>query len=185
MYDARELDGAESEALLRFARQTLKAYCEGRPLPAHDALDGRAQEPGAAFVTLEEQDGSLRGCMGTLLPTRSLARAVQEMTIAAASRDPRFPRVEAREVDGLRLSVTLLHPPRDVQSIDEIVVGRHGLIVERGGRRGLLLPQVATRWGWDRTTFLDQTCVKAGLPLGCWREPETRIQLFAAEEYGK
>ena len=181
----RPLDDQESSALLRFARETLEASCAGRPLPTSEGLSGRLLDPGATFVTIERRDGSLRGCIGMIEPVESLARSVQEMTIAAAHRDPRFPPVEAHELDDLRLSLSVMHPSRPLSSIDEIVIGRHGLIVERGARKGLLLPQVAERLGWDRETFLDQTCAKAGLEKGCWRDPSTRVELFAADVYGR
>ena len=105
--------------------------------------------------------------------------------VSAAFRDPRFFPVRPEEMPELDLEISVMGPIEVVANIDEIEVGRDGLIISRGRFAGLLLPQVATEYGWDRDTFLDQTCVKAGLPPGAWRARETRIEKFAAEVFGE
>jgi AmmeMemoRadiSam system protein A len=106
-----------------------------------------------------------------------LAELVAEMAVAAGTRDPRFPPVQAAELDQLLIEVSILSPPEACEP-DDIVVGRDGLVVQRGRRRGLLLPQVATERGWSRDQFLDATCRKAGLPVEAWRDG---VELFRFE----
>jgi AmmeMemoRadiSam system protein A len=136
-----------------------------------------------AFVTLKI-DGRLRGCIGHVVGVSPLWEAVRDNAIAAAFRDPRFPELTADELPGARLEISVLSPLQSVEA-DEIDVGRHGLLLEQGAARGLLLPQVAVEYGWDRETFLDHTCRKAGLASGCWRHPDTVIQVFSAEVFGE
>ena len=142
-----------------------------------------AEQKRAAFVTLTSH-GALRGCLGSLAADRPLARAIPDLAISSAHEDPRFPRVSRGEVDDLRIEISILSPPRDARP-EDVQVGTHGLIVERGRRRGLLLPQVATEHHLDREAFLDAVCQKAGLPPDAWRDPETRLQTFTAEVFGE
>jgi len=102
------------------------------------------------------------------------------MAVAAASQDPRFSPVREKELDNLHIEISVLTKPVKIKNVDEIVVGKHGLIMSRGWQRGLLLPQVPTEWGWDRDKFLDQTCLKAGMSPGCWRESDVVIEKFTA-----
>jgi AmmeMemoRadiSam system protein A len=104
-----------------------------------------------------------------------------EMAQAAAFEDPRFPPLTQKELADLEIEISVLTPFRQVRDVTEIEVGKHGLFLERGGRSGLLLPQVATEYRWDRQTFLEHTCLKAGLPREAWQDPETRIYVFSAE----
>ena len=138
----------------------------------------------ASFVTLT-LDRALRGCCGTLEPARPLLLDVWHNAQASAFHDPRFPPLRASELPEIRLELSVLSEPRSVTGVEEIQVGRHGLIVRRGPRSGLLLPQVATEYGWDRDTFLSHTCLKAGLPENSWREPGTEIEIFGAEVFGE
>jgi AmmeMemoRadiSam system protein A len=138
--------------------------------------------PSGAFVTLRRR-GTLRGCIGVIPAARPMWETVRDMAVAAAVRDPRFPPVEPEEVDDLRVEISVLAPLRRIRDVEEVAVGRDGLYVVRGALSGLLLPQVATEQGWDRESFLDHTCVKAGLPRDAWRDPETELHAFEAEVF--
>jgi len=137
-----------------------------------------------AFVTLKK-NGALRGCIGFIAAEKPLYRTVLENALNAALSDPRFVPVKKDELDGISIEISVLTEPVEVASPGEIVPGRDGLIIERGPYRGLLLPQVAVEYGWDRDTFLDNTCVKAGLNPGAWREKGTRIYRFEAIVFGE
>jgi AmmeMemoRadiSam system protein A len=177
------LTPAQRAALLQLARA--KASEAARGVGASDA--GPAPEglgaPGAAFVTMRV-GGALRGCIGTFEPREPLWETVAEMATAAAGRDPRFAPLGARDLPGLAVEISVLAPGRRIHGPDEIALGRDGLEVRRGLRRGLLLPQVASDHGLDRETFLVETCRKAGLPAQAWREPDTEIWAFEAEVFG-
>jgi AmmeMemoRadiSam system protein A len=103
------------------------------------------------------------------------------MAVAAAFDDPRFPQVTKDELGLLDLEISVLTPLRQISSVEEIKVGMHGIYLKRGGCSGLLLPQVASEWGWDRTTFLEHTCTKAGLPEDAWKDDESEIYIFSAD----
>jgi len=141
-------------------------------------------EATGAFVTLKKH-GELRGCIGTLECRKSLPEEVARVAVSAALEDPRFEPVRPAELGDLDVEVSVLGPLERIDPLDPsaIEIGRHGLVVEQGWFRGLLLPQVATEWGWDREAFLDHTCAKAGLPHGCWRSGAT-VYRFAADVFG-
>jgi AmmeMemoRadiSam system protein A len=174
------IDDADKATLFRLARGSIQACLTGTAPPELAAVPPALQEPYGVFVTLR-QKGRLRGCIGYLEAVKPLAQAVQEMALAAAIQDPRFPPVRPEELPEIDLEISVLSPMRRINAIEEIRVGTHGLYVERGGCRGLLLPQVAAECGWDRTTFLQQTCAKACLPANAWQDPATRIFVFTAE----
>ena len=140
-------------------------------------------EQRGAFVTLKI-DGALRGCIGHVIGVAPLWEAVQENAIAAGFRDPRFEPLRREELSQVTIEISALTPLRPA-SPDEIVVGRDGILIERGASRGLLLPQVATEYGWNREQFLDHTCHKAGLEAGCWRRADTVVSIFSAEVFGE
>lgn len=172
--------------LLRIARQSIEAVLDGRrPAVEIGTLDDDLKRPSGAFVTLNERSGGLRGCIGSIEPVAPLAQAVSSSAINAAFRDPRFHPVSREELPNLHIEISVMSPIVPVGDIDEIEVGRDGLIISRGARAGLLLPQVATDYGWDRDTFLSQTCIKAGLPPDSWRSPDCRIEKFSAEVFGE
>ncbi|MFL6244678.1 MAG: AmmeMemoRadiSam system protein A [Thermoanaerobaculia bacterium] len=180
------LDQEQRATLLRIARQSIEAVLEGRrPELDISTLDNDLQRPSGAFVTLNERSGELRGCIGSIEPVAPLAQAVSSSAINAAFRDPRFYPVTKEELRTLHIEISVMSPIVPVNDVNEIEVGRDGLIISRGSRAGLLLPQVATEYGWDRDTFLRQTCIKAGLPPDCWRSPDCRIEKFSAEVFGE
>ena len=181
------LNETQRKRLLAIARQSIESVLAGRRPAVTDADDADEvlRRPSGAFVTLRTRDGELRGCIGSLLAREPLVRAVVSSAVNAAFRDPRFDPVTAEELPDLELEISVMGPIERVTETDDIVCGRDGLIVTRGRSAGLLLPQVATEYGWDRETFLDQTCVKAGLLPGAWRHVDTRIEKFSAEVFGE
>jgi len=179
---AAPLSATERAALLGIARAALRRLLAGGPAPALPE-SGPLAEPRGAFVTLR-RGGALRGCVGTFAPTGPLARVVAEMAVSAAREDPRFPPVEAGELDDLDVHVSVLSPLRPMADPSEIAIGRDGILVRRGWHRGTLLPVVAAENGWDARTFLARTCLKAGLPPDAWEAPDAEVQLFSAEELG-
>jgi len=177
------LTAEERGILLRAARQTIESRLEHRSCPQPQA-SGNLKKKCGAFVTLTKK-GSLRGCIGFVVAARPLLETVIEAAEASAFHDPRFPPLDRRELPQISIDISVLSEPRPLASLDEIQVGTHGLIVRRGLRSGLLLPQVATEYGWDRDTFLTHTCYKAGLPGDAWRAQDTEIELFSAEVFGE
>lgn len=173
---------AEREALLALARRAI-AGAVGAPSTGESPQPEDASR-GGAFVSLHDRGGELRGCIGFIESDDPHPRTVRDAAIAAATRDPRFPPVRADELPGLQIEISLLTSPRPIRA-DEVECGRHGLIVSRGGRRGLLLPQVPAQFGWDREQFLAATCRKAGLPETAWRDPATTIEAFEAEVFSE
>ena len=172
--------------LLRIARESIEAVFAGQRLALKpDEHDETLRRPSGAFVTLNTKDGNLRGCIGSIHPVAPLYQAVSDSAVNAAFRDPRFFPLRKEEMPDIEIEISVMGPIEPVKSVDEIEVGRDGLIVSRGRNAGLLLPQVATDYGWDRETFLRQTCVKAGLSPDSWRAPDTRIEHFSAEVFGE
>jgi len=154
------IDGHATRFLLALARETIQCRLDGEPLPSREPDDPKLLEPRGAFVTLKI-DGRLRGCIGHVIGVAPLWRAVRDNAIAAAFEDPRFEPMRADELLHTHIEISALTPLRRVE-FDDVMVGRDGVLLERGMARGLLLPQVAVEFGWDRETFLDHTCRKAG-----------------------
>jgi AmmeMemoRadiSam system protein A len=176
-----ELTEEERRRLLAIARGALEAHLRGERA-SRPAADGRLAEPRGAFVTLRRRDGELRGCIGTMEPERPLAEAVARMAVAAGTQDGRFDPVTSDELPSLRIEISALGPLQRVRP-EDVEVGRHGLLISLGRRRGVLLPQVPLEHGWDRETFLDHTCWKAGLPEDAWRRAETELLAFTADVF--
>lgn len=172
------LTAEEKTELLRMARAALTEFLSRRT--EIEDLSGREKfrAPRGAFVTLTKA-GNLRGCIGYIEPVLPLGRAVIRTAIFAATEDPRFRPVTPAELEGLRVEISVLTPAREIADPRLVKVGTHGLIVERGGSRGVLLPQVPVENGWDRETFLEQGCVKAGLPPDAWKRG-AKISVFQA-----
>jgi AmmeMemoRadiSam system protein A len=183
MGGGERLDAEQQRALLSLARAAASAAARGERDVGPGAAPAALERPAAAFVTLRV-GGELRGCIGTFEPREALWDTVHEMAVAAATRDPRFPSLCERDLAKLGVDISVLAPARRVRDPAEIALGRDGLEIRRGPRRGLLLPQVAADHGLDRETFLAETCRKAGLPSLAWRDPETEIWAFEAEVFG-
>lgn len=179
-----ELDPLECESLLRHAREAIAAHLSGRKASLPPAAGGLGVARGA-FVTLRRlADGALRGCVGRMEAEGSLLQTISEMAVAAAAHDSRFSPVSASELDTLRIEVSVLSPLAPIRPCD-VEVGRHGLLLRCGDRRGVLLPQVPVEHGWDREAFLGATCEKAGLPADAWRRDDVELQGFTAMVFGE
>jgi hypothetical protein len=179
------LSEREKTELLALARKSVEYLIENNkayepPATASAALN---QERGA-FVTLRER-GALRGCIGYTSATEPLYRTVRDTATLAAVRDPRFPPVTASDLPHLEYEISVLSPLRRVTNIEQIRIGEHGLLIKNGSKEGLLLPQVPVEQKWDRQTFLEQTCVKARLSPGCWKDEDTDIFSFTAVVFGE
>ncbi len=179
------LSDAEKDELLKLARQSVESAVKDRKLHENGPVrfESLNQERGA-FVTLNEH-GELRGCIGYVSPVRPLAETVRDVAAAAATQDPRFRPVTTAELGQLEYEISVLSPLRRVLDVSQIQVGRHGLIMKRGDKMGLLLPQVPVGQHWDRKTFLEETCLKAGLPTDAWQHPDTDIFSFTALVFGE
>lgn len=184
MNQGQELDQEECQRLLAVARETIGHYLDNGTVMRHEAdLDGLTGRTGA-FVTLHKR-GNLRGCIGNFTSEQFLVNTVEDMALAAATGDPRFPPLTSDELPECNLEISVLSPLQPIESVDEIEVGRHGIYIISPRGRGVLLPQVATEYGWDRETFLEHTCLKAGLNGGCWRDPDVQILIFSAQVFGE
>ena len=173
--------------LLAIAHDAISSKLAGRPLPSAPPVNvvsrdiwGALEEPRGVFATLH-LEGELRGCVGYVAAIRPLWQAVAETARAAAFEDSRFWPVTAMEAPALKISLSVLSPLFPIEAA-QVEIGRHGLVISEGLRRGLLLPQVPVEHGWDRETFLEETCRKAGLPKDAWRRSAT-IEAFEAEVF--
>jgi AmmeMemoRadiSam system protein A len=180
----RELNAHEKQVLLDIAKQAIirgvltgEEYIEPREEKTLNRRNG-------CFVTIR-QNGKLRGCIGNFQSELPLFREVSRMALASATRDPRFYPMKEADLESFHLEISVLSPLRKVDSTEEIEVGTHGIYIEKGFYRGVLLPQVATEHGWDRATFLRQTCVKAGLPTNAWEADDAEIYVFSAQVFGE
>ena len=169
------------QQLLAIAYDALAARVRRLPVPRPAAAGPHPCQ--AAFVTIFCR-GELRGCLGRLTPAMALPELVAHLAQEVADSDPRFDPVRPEELADISLEISVLTPEREIQALSEIEIRRHGLIVEKGSRRGLLLPQVATEHGWDRDTFVAHTCLKAGLAGDAWRHG-ARIFVFEAQVFGE
>lgn len=177
------ISDADRQTLLEIARKSIEGYLAKEEAPSFTVPEF-LQKPGAAFVTLKT-GGELRGCVGYTEAVRPLYQTVSQCAIHAAVEDPRFNPVQAGELPQIRIEISVLTPMQKVESLDSIMVGRDGLLIQMGRRSGLLLPQVATELGWNRTQFLEHTCQKAGLPNNAYLRPEAALYRFQAEVFGE
>ena len=173
----------EKTQLLQIARRSLEEYFADRSFVPENMI-GALKEHRGAFVTLKKH-GELRGCIGYVKGIKPLGAAVSELAIEAAVHDPRFNPVEVSELRDIDIEISAMTPLIRVKSTDDIVVGNHGLYIKKGFRAGLLLPQVATEWGWNKDKFIEQTCYKAGLDKKAWKEKDTEIYSFTAEVFSE
>ncbi|HET6461192.1 MAG TPA: AmmeMemoRadiSam system protein A [Syntrophales bacterium] len=174
----------EKKALLAIARKTIEARLTGKPNPEFRLGSEVLKEKKGAFVTLKKHD-SLRGCIGYIEARKPLYQTVEEMALAAAFDDPRFPPLKPDEFKNVAIEISILSPLKRIRDINEIEVGIHGLYITKGFYSGLLLPQVATEYGWDRLVFLQETCHKAGLLRDAWKEKDANVYIFSAEVIGE
>jgi AmmeMemoRadiSam system protein A len=177
------LDDRDRQELLRIARATLREHLSTGYLPPGSPHRRSLLRPAGAFVTVKVA-GSLRGCMGRVEADKPLYLAVEELTVAASTRDPRFEPVRTEELKDTRLTVSVLSAPEPTQP-EGVLLGIHGIVITKGPRRGLLLPSVATEHKLTVEQFLDETCAKAGLPRGAWRDPSTQVGRFTADSFSE
>jgi AmmeMemoRadiSam system protein A len=176
-----EFSTDERSLLLRLAHDSILSALEKRELPL-DPPSAHLAEPRGVFTSLYSR-GELRGCVGYVLPVSSVYRAVADTARAAAFEDTRFYPVTLEEARDLQVELSILSPPQPIAP-EAVEVGRHGLLISMAGHRGLLLPQVPVEHNWDRATFLEQTCRKAGVPLDAWQKG-AKIEAFTAEVFGE
>jgi AmmeMemoRadiSam system protein A len=182
--NGKDLPGLSDESkkyLLDVAREAVRRYVYREPRQKLEYDDPVLKGLWGAFVTLKIGD-DLRGCIGNLLSDKPLPETIAEMAVKSASSDPRFAPLSQSEFTRISIDISVMGPIREVSNIDEIVIGRDGLIIEQGYRHGLLLPQVATEHNLGLHAFLSQTCLKAGLPPDAWKHG-AKIQKFSAEVF--
>jgi AmmeMemoRadiSam system protein A len=180
-----DLAPEHKKTLINIARQSIINAVNGRKTPDHKIEDEILNKACGAFVTLHDGNGNLRGCIGHITSERPLWETVQNMAVESALRDPRFPPVSPLELDGINIEISALSPLKKIKNFQEIEVGKHGIFIKKGFYQGLLLPQVATEYGWNSTQFLEQTCYKAGLPGNCYKQDDCEIFIFSAVIFGE
>jgi uncharacterized protein len=178
-----ELSEQQRGTLLDLAYQTIVQYLKTQDIPAVRPADPQLAQAAGAFVTLSRH-GDLRGCVGHIVADMPLYQVVQQMAVSAAVYDMRFAPITLAEMDDIEIEISVLSPLERVTNVEEIEIGKHGLLITRGGHRGLLLPQVASERGWNRETFLEALCDKADLPPGSWKHNAT-LQRFTALIFDK
>lgn len=172
----------EQKELLKIARDTIVTQVTTGKIPAASSTSAGLNLHSGCFVTIK-QKGELRGCIGNFVSDQPLYLLVQEMAVSAAIRDPRFYPMKPHDLAEFTLDISVLSPLQQISSVDEIKVGKHGIYIVKGSYRGVLLPQVATEYGWNRDQFLRHTCIKAGLPEDAW-QGECNIFIFSAQVFG-
>ncbi|MDH4223685.1 MAG: AmmeMemoRadiSam system protein A, partial [candidate division Zixibacteria bacterium] len=167
--------------LLKLAKETIECKVKGVKCPEYKITSEVLKENRGAFVTIKKH-GRLRGCIGYIQAVKPLYQTIQEMAEAAALHDTRFSPVTKGELNELEIEISVLTPLKKITDVNQIQIGRHGILIRKGYYSGLLLPQVATENNWDRMTFLEQTCLKAGIyDKDCWKDKDTEIYMFSAE----
>jgi len=180
---AELLTKAEQKQLLKIARDTITAYVSSGNIPSVETTARGLNLQSGCFVTIK-QKGQLRGCIGNFVSDQPLYKLVQEMAVSAATRDPRFYPMKSPDLADFEIDISVLSPLEKIASVEEIEIGRHGIYIAKGSYRGVLLPQVATEYGWGRDEFLKHTCIKAGLPEDAWKG-ECDIYIFSALGFGE
>ena len=179
----RYLSSQERENLLDIAKTSIESRLKGKVVFPPQFDSGALTEKRGAFVSLHKH-GRLRGCIGCIEGREPLGNTIHEMACAAAFGDPRFPPLTLEEFKQLDIEISVLSPLRQISDVNEIEIGMHGLYIVNGYCSGLLLPQVAVECRWDRKTFLEETCCKAGLPSHAWKDKNSRIYIFSADIFG-
>ncbi len=177
------LTSAQQEILLQLAREVISYYLKTGDTLEKEIPDKSLLEKRGAFVTLKIK-GELRGCIGYLIPYKSLYATIIDAAVSAASSDPRFQPLTKDELQETKLEISVLTPPRPVKDIHEIKVGTHGIIISKGPNRGLLLPQVPIEQNWDLEAYLDHGCQKAGLDKDEWKK-DVKIEIFSAQVFSE
>jgi len=178
------IDNRVKTNLLKLARGTIESKFIGLSPDLELYTDDIYNEKRGAFVTLHKE-GQLRGCIGYIIAYKSLKETISEMALAAAFRDPRFEPLRREELSQIDIEISVLSEMIPIENASEIVIGRDGLLIEHFYGHGVLLPQVATEYGWDVKTYLKQLCFKAGLSAEAWKDKEARLFRFTAEVFGE
>lgn len=176
-----KLTARDKNQLLKLAREAIINCVHEAPPKNKEVTDENLQSHQGCFVSIKI-NGVLRGCIGNFTSEKPLFKLIQEMAVSAATRDPRFYPMKEQDLVNFKVEISVLSPLQKISSIEEIEVGTHGLYIEKNFSRGVLLPQVAIEFGWDREAFLGQTCIKAGLKQDDWQEG-TDIYIFSAEVF--
>jgi AmmeMemoRadiSam system protein A len=184
MSEPMNLNSNEKKFLLALARNVIDLETQGKNYQREEYFSPTLKEQRGVFVTLTKSQ-KLRGCIGYVEGHKPLQIAVEEMSQAAAFDDPRFPTLEEEEIKDIEIEISVLSPLETIIDHNQIEIGKHGVVIEKGLSLGLLLPQVATEYEWDVETFLEQTCQKAGLPKDAWQDDSTKIQIFSAEIFSE
>lgn len=176
----------QRKAILNYARATIESVFDQSASPVIDDMGGMLKRPGACFVTLETVSGHhLRGCIGNIVALEPLGDNIARNAINAAFHDPRFPQLSACELDEITIDISVLNPPEVIASLDDFIVGKHGIIMECAGCHAVFLPQVAPEQGWNREQTLTHLSMKAGLPADGWGRDDARFQIFTAIVFGE
>jgi AmmeMemoRadiSam system protein A len=181
------LNKNEEQVLLKIARDTLTLYLKQHVLPQISAYPSTSnlQKECGVFVTLKKKkDKELRGCIGYISGVKPLREAVRDCTVESATRDLRFTPLQQGEDQAVSIEISVLTPPQKISDIKQIEIGKHGLIISKGLRRGVLLPQVPVEWGWNRDDFLKAICQKAGLPENAWKQG-AELFIFSAQVFSE
>ncbi|MEW5807523.1 MAG: AmmeMemoRadiSam system protein A [Acidobacteriota bacterium] len=173
----------QQKELLRIARKTIDLHLKEKKRFIYSTEDEALRRNSGAFVSIH-RGGQLRGCIGNIFPVKPLYETVIDCAISAATEDYRFEPLSLEELAESSLEISVLSYPELVRDINEIIIGKHGLIITQEYCKGLLLPQVATEYHWDRETFLTHTCIKAGLPRDAWKKG-AKIEKFSAEVFSE
>jgi len=173
----------QEKSLLKLARQTITHFLQKGKPPAIKTDDETFKQKRGAFVTLKVRD-QLRGCIGYPMPFKPLYETIVDVAISAATKDFRFPSLDQKELRETKIEISVLSLVKPIKNISEIEVGRHGIIISKGPNKGLLLPQVPVEWGWDRETFLNHGCMKAGLEEDAWKKG-AQIEIFSAQVFSE
>ncbi|MCK4533874.1 AmmeMemoRadiSam system protein A, partial [bacterium] len=179
------INESQKEKLLKIARLTLETYLTTKNKPDFQIEDEILKEKRGTFVTLHKND-KLRGCIGNMVGQKALWKTVRDMVIESALNDSRFSPVTKEELNQIDIEISVLTPLERVDDVEKIIMGKHGVIIKKGFRQGVFLPQVADETGWSREEFLSALCShKAGLPVDAWKDKDVEIYIFSAQVFGE
>lgn len=179
-----KLSDEEKRILLQIARKSIEEEFGKTTVNLNQDFPETLNLKCGVFATLSIDD-ELRGCIGYIIGDKPLYELVYIVAKKSAFEDPRFYPLTEEELDEIEIEISVLSPPKRIQSIDEIKIGEHGLIIQKGPFHGLLLPQVATKYNWTVKEFLEHTCLKAGLSKTEWKDPNTKIEIFTADVFSE